>query len=178
MWGNFEDTGGTPPVLLCINIQFFPRTVSNTIEIFHKFTGQFGDQRLLRTRAFASHKKFDEGRTRVENQKHYRRPQSNFTSEDIRAIQDIIGKERWIAKVSGPHTVAETVLKLNEIHWTTLDNRPYSQDLMSCDFHLVVILKGILRFGPFFTYVLIYVYCIRKVSIHSKCLPLASRACY
>lgn len=79
-----------------IIIKFLTRERVKPSEIFQRLTAQFGDQTLSRTRVFAWHKEFQEGRERVENEEHDRRPRSSITDENIQAVRDILEDDRRV----------------------------------------------------------------------------------
>lgn len=63
-------------------------------EIFQRLTAQFSDQTLSRTRVFAWHKEFKEGREHAENQGHDHRSWTSITDENIRVVRDILAHDR------------------------------------------------------------------------------------
>lgn len=83
-----------PSVAQRIIIKFLTREGVKATEIFQRLTAQFGDQTLSRTRVFAWHKEFKEGREHAENQGHDRRPRTSITDENIRAVRDILADDR------------------------------------------------------------------------------------
>lgn len=72
-----------PSIAQRIIRRFLAREGVQATEIFQKLTAQFGDQTLSRTRVFAWYKEFKEGRERVENQQHDRRPRASILLIDF-----------------------------------------------------------------------------------------------
>ncbi|KAJ8948248.1 hypothetical protein NQ318_013236 [Aromia moschata] len=65
-------------------------------EILRRLTAQFGDETLSRPRVFAWHKEFGQGREKVENEAHNRRPRTSITEDNIRAIRQLVEGDRCL----------------------------------------------------------------------------------
>ncbi|KAJ8954906.1 hypothetical protein NQ318_016846 [Aromia moschata] len=85
-----------------IIIKFLSREGIKPAEILRRLTAQFGDETLSRPRVFAWHKEFGQGREKVENEAHNRRPRTSITEDNIRAIRQLVEGDRrlTVAEIS------------------------------------------------------------------------------
>lgn len=65
-------------------------------EIFTRIQAQFGGECLSQARVYSWAKEFREGRDRVENQPHPRRPRTSITSENVERVEQLILDNRRI----------------------------------------------------------------------------------
>jgi len=159
-----------PSIAQRVIITFLAPEGVKPAEILRRLTAQFGEETLSRARVFAWHKQFVEGRDRVENESHDRRPRTSVTVNKINSIRQLIEDDRRrtdycdiLSQVrlayrrkrrdlsirdvvllhdnARPHTAALTRKKLDQLGWETLEHPPYSPDLSPCDFHVFGPLK-------------------------------------
>ena len=79
-----------------IIIKFLTAEDINPSEIHTRLYSQFGEKCLSRTRVFEWAKEFRDGRDRVENEPHPRRPRTSVTPENINRIEHLILDNRRI----------------------------------------------------------------------------------
>ena len=77
-----------------ITIKFLAQEGVNPPKIFGRLTKQFKGETLSRARVFAWHKKFVEGRERVENERHDRRTRTSITDNNIRRVRQHLEGDR------------------------------------------------------------------------------------
>lgn len=155
-----------PSIAQRIVIKFLAAEGVKPAEILRRLTAQFGEETLSRARVFAWHKQFVEGRERVENESHDRRPRTSITAGNIDSVRQLVEGDRRLTtsdiaievgisygstysilskelgyRNARPHTAALTVQKLEQLGWETLEHPPYSPDLSPCDFHVFGPLK-------------------------------------
>lgn len=75
-------------------IKFLAAEGVKPAEILRRLTAQFGEETLSRARVFAWHKQFVEGRDRVENESHDRRPRTSITANNISSVRRLIEDDR------------------------------------------------------------------------------------
>lgn len=84
-------------------------------EIFGRLKAQFGEECLSKTRVYSWAKEFREGRDRVENQPHSRRPRTSVTSENVEKVEQLILDNRRITIREISEEVAISVGSVEEI---------------------------------------------------------------
>ena len=87
------------PASICqrIIIKFLTAECVSPSEIFTRLQAQFGEDCLSKTRVYSWAKEFREGRDRVENQPHPRRPRTSVTPETTEQVEQLILNNRRIA---------------------------------------------------------------------------------
>lgn len=83
-----------PSIAQRIVIKFLAAEGVKPAEILRRLSAQFGEETLSRARVFAWHKQFVEGRERVENQSHDRRPRSSITAGNIDSVRQLVEGDR------------------------------------------------------------------------------------
>ena len=83
-------------VALRIIIKFLTKEGVNPSEIFTSFQAQFGDECLSQPRVFSWAKSFREGRERVENEPHARRPRTSVNPDNVLKSGELIRDNRRI----------------------------------------------------------------------------------
>lgn len=76
-----------------IIIKFLANEGVRPAEILQRLRNQFGESTLSQPRVYHWHKTFSQGREKVENETHDRRPRTSITEENIRAVRDLIEKD-------------------------------------------------------------------------------------
>lgn len=84
----------SPSIAQRIIIKFLAAEGVKPAEILRRLTVQFGEETLSRARVFAWHKQFVEGRDRVQNESHDRRPRSSITADNISRVRQLIEGDR------------------------------------------------------------------------------------
>ncbi|XP_057658478.1 histone-lysine N-methyltransferase SETMAR-like [Diorhabda carinulata] len=83
-----------PSIAQRIVIKFLAAEGVKPAEILRRLTAQFGEKTLSRARVFAWHKQFVEGRERVENESHDRRPRTSITAGNIDSVRQLVEGDR------------------------------------------------------------------------------------
>lgn len=83
-----------PSIAQRIVIKFLAAEGVKPAEILRRLTAQFGEETLSRARVFAWHKQFVEGRERVENESHDRRPRTSITAGNIDSVRQLVEGDR------------------------------------------------------------------------------------
>ncbi|XP_026316211.1 histone-lysine N-methyltransferase SETMAR-like [Hyposmocoma kahamanoa] len=83
-----------PSVAQRIVIKFLANERVKPSEIFTRLRAQFGDTTLSQNRVYTWAREFRDGRERVENESHRRRPRSSLTDENISAVRELIEGDR------------------------------------------------------------------------------------
>lgn len=83
-----------PSIAQRIVIKFLAAEGVKPAEILRRLTAQFGEETLSRARVFAWHKHFVEGRERVENESHDRRPRTSITAGNIDSVRQLVEGDR------------------------------------------------------------------------------------
>lgn len=83
-----------PSIAQRIVIKFLAAEGVKPAEILRRLTAQFGEETLSRARVFAWHKQFVEGRERVENECHDRRPRTSITAGNIDSVRQLVEGDR------------------------------------------------------------------------------------
>jgi len=86
-------------------IKFLVQEGVNPTEIFGRLTKQFKEETLSRARVFARHKQFTEGRERVENESHDRRPRTSVTGNNIRRVRQLLEGDRRLTVMESANEV-------------------------------------------------------------------------
>jgi histone-lysine N-methyltransferase SETMAR len=79
-----------------IIIKFLTKEGVLPSEIFTRLQAQFGDECLSQPRVFSSEKSFREGRDRVENEPHARRPRTSVNPDNVLKLGELIRAYRRI----------------------------------------------------------------------------------
>ncbi|XP_073989689.1 histone-lysine N-methyltransferase SETMAR-like [Rhodnius prolixus] len=77
-----------------IIIKFLTNEGVKPSEILTRLRAQFGDSTLSQNRVFTWAREFKGGRERVENESHDRRPTTSLTDDNIRAVRELIERDR------------------------------------------------------------------------------------
>lgn len=77
-----------------IIIKFLTNEGVKPSEIFTRLKAQFGDATLSQNRVYTWVREFRDGRERVENESHDRRPRTSLTNDNIRAVRELIEGDR------------------------------------------------------------------------------------
>lgn len=83
-----------PSIAQRVIIKFLAAEGAKPTEILRRLTAQFGEETLSRARVFAWHKQFVEGRDRVENESHDRRPRTSIKANNISSVRRLIEDDR------------------------------------------------------------------------------------
>jgi histone-lysine N-methyltransferase SETMAR len=98
-----------------IIIKFLTKEDVIPSEIFTRLQAQFGDECLSQPRVFSWTKSFREGRDRVENEPHARRPRTSVNPENVLKIGELIRANRRITVLELSQEVGISVGSVEEI---------------------------------------------------------------
>jgi hypothetical protein len=98
-----------------IIIKFLTKESIIPSEIFTRLQAQFGDESLSQPSVFSSAKSFREGRDRVENEPHARRPRTSVNPDNVLIICELIRANRRITVLELSQEVGISVGSVEEI---------------------------------------------------------------
>lgn len=103
------------PVLVAqrVIIKFLEKEGVQPAEILTRLQKQFGEECLSRTRVFAWCKSFKEGRERVANEPHNRRPRTSITQANIDRVRDLINDNR---RITVPEIAQQLHVSVGSVH--------------------------------------------------------------
>lgn len=113
-----------PSVAQRIIIKFLARENVKPAEILQRLRQQFGENTLSQARVFYWHKTFSEGREKVENESHDRRPRTSLTAEHIQAVRDLIERDR---RLTVAEIASEVNISVGSIHSIIRDELGFSK---------------------------------------------------
>jgi hypothetical protein len=137
-----------------IIIKFLTKEGVIPSEIFTRIQAQFGDKFLSQTRMFSWAKSFREGRDRVENEPHARRPRISVNPDNVLKIGELIRSNRRINVLELSQEVGISVGSVEEIlhndlkvklNWDVLPYPSYSPDLAPSNYYLFGPMKRVLE---------------------------------
>jgi hypothetical protein len=98
-----------------IIIKFLTKEGVIPSEIFTRLQAQFGDECLSQPRVFSWAKSFREGRDRVENEPHARRPRTSVNPDNVLKIGELIRANRRVTVLELSQKVGNSVGSVEEI---------------------------------------------------------------
>jgi histone-lysine N-methyltransferase SETMAR len=101
-------------------IKFLTKEGVIPFEIFTWLQAQFRDECLSQSRVFSSAKSFREGRDRVENERHARRPRTSVNPDNVSKIGELIGANRRITVLELSQEVGISLGSVEEILYNEL----------------------------------------------------------
>jgi hypothetical protein len=95
-------------------IKFLNKEGDIPSEIFTRLQARFGDECLSQSRVFSWVKSFREGRDRVENEPHARRPRTSINPENVLTVGELIRANRHITVLELSQEVGISVGSVEE----------------------------------------------------------------